>query len=71
MQIKNACQNFSGVRGEHALKVVKYRNMIDNKLEENKRAVKQSVALTEKLRAAQIRYGIGNGVHFKKISVVF
>jgi hypothetical protein len=55
MLIKNTCQNFSGVRGEHALKVVKYRNMIDNKLEENKRAVKQSVALTEKLRAAQIR----------------
>jgi hypothetical protein len=47
--------SFSGVRGEHAMNVVKYRNLIDGKLAENKRAVKQSVQLTEKLRAAQIR----------------
>ena len=46
---------FSGVRGEHALNVVKYRNLIEGKLAENRRAVKESVQLTEKLRAAQVR----------------
>jgi hypothetical protein len=49
------CNFFAGVRGEHALKVVKYRRLVDNKLKESKKGLKESVALAEKLRAAQVR----------------
>ena len=37
------------------MKVVKYRNMIEKKLAENKKEMRKSVVLTENLRAAQVR----------------
>ena len=41
------------------MKVVKYRNMIEKKLAENKKEMRKSVVLTENLRAAQVRYCLG------------
>ena len=57
------------IRGDHAINVVNYRQITEDKIKESKINLRKSIALTERLRAAEMRADKVPNIHETTVSV--